>query len=300
MPQYVAAEEVYSAEYARWGVYGDNGVGKSYLVSTVPKDFRTLVVSVGRENIKPYLGHGDHITVTKIHQWEELFDLLTDLKTMINGRIRAGKKPLFGAIAFDTWTRLQGSATRMIAGWNPPGDLAGLARALKEAPKTPRGYDAWQRVGELSNQWMDYFLELQCHIFMLFQEEMRTPTTGTGESAIQTGPTRVGPMLTPAAQQGVLNSLELVGRLYVEVEGQEASPVEEGYGGIKLGIDPEAKEMRRLLIGKHPLYRTKGPTHVLSYTIVNPSWNKLAKSLGAHPLEIGEDGLESTQEEEEN
>jgi hypothetical protein len=76
------------------------------------------------------------------------------------------------------------------------------------------------------------------------------------------------------AWAGIKDIVEIVGRLYVE---------EAEYGDIgetkHRDIDPNMQETRRLLIGKHPRYFTKGPTHLLGYTIENPTWDKLAVSL---------------------
>ena len=102
-------------------------------------------------------------------------------------------------------------------------------------------------------------MDLPMHIMWLFQEEARTPTSGTGEKVIQTGPTQIGPLLTPTAIGGVRENLELLGRLYDPYIEPEDDPLGENpFGKINRQIDPDRKETRRLLIGQHPLYLTKG------------------------------------------
>lgn len=283
MPLEIAAPEaVVSASYARWAIYGLNGTGKTTFLSSIPRSVGpVLVASVGVENVKPLLGH-PHIQVVKIREWADLFELISNLrKGLEDPRVRSGEKPFWKVLAFDTWTRLQGVAAKSIAGWKPPTDIQDLQRVLMQAPKTPRGFEAWQQIGELSNQWIDYFEQLPIHLVFLFQEELRTPTAGAGEKAIQTGPTKIGPMLTPAAVSGVMNSTELVGRLYVEIDGEEVDLDEDGLTWRAAGrrINPAAKEVRRLLIGQHHLYRTKGPTARLGYVVTDPTWEKLAASL---------------------
>ena len=300
----ILPEEVPGADKARYGIFGNNGGGKSSLAASAAKaGLRVLVASAGVENIKPYKGYGTRIRVHKMRTWEDHYPLIKFLELDLNRPevVSGEKRPRFDVVVFDTWTRMQGLASRKISGWKPPTDLAGLQRALLIAPKTPRGYQDWQQIGELSNQWISYYQDLPIHLVFLFQEQVRTPTSGGEDNIIQTGPTKVGPMLTPLAIEGVRENLELLGRLYDPSAEVEDDALEENPFGVpKRAIDPEVKPERRLLIGQHSLYLTKGPTHVLGNVVMNPTWRKLAPAIGAAPLEIDdeESEIEATLEEE--
>lgn len=296
-------DDLETAEFARFGILGANGSGKSTVAASAARARRNVIVaSVGVENTKPYRGYNGRIRVSKLNTWDDLFPFMKMVLSLLKLR---GKKDVWvpNVLVFDTWTRMQGSAAKKISGWNPPTPpppgsspaaekeyLAALQSALKTAPKTPNGWAAWQQIGELSNQWIGYFMDLPIHILWLFQEEVRTPTSGTGEKVIQTGPTKIGPMLTPAAIGGVRDNLELLGRLYDPYTEPEDDPLNESpFGKINRQIDPDRKETRRLLIGPHPLYLTKGPTHALGYAPLNPTWRMLEKSLSASPFRVGDE-----------
>lgn len=287
----VRPDDLSTAQFLRAGVFGINGSGKSSLAASAARaGHRVLVASVGVENTKPYRGYGGRIYTRKVRTWDDLFPLIKMLDTGLNHPdVRSGDSQFFDFLVFDTWTRMQGSAAKKIAGWDPPADINALGKKLMQAPKTPRGFEAWQQIGELSNQWIGYFMDLPMHILWLFQEETRTPTTGQGERAIQTGPTKIGPMLTPSAIIGVRDSLEMLGRLYdPDIEPEDDPLGENSFGVIKREINPDRKEERRLLVGQHPLYLTKGPTHSLGYTVRNPTIKKLERALDAKPFRISE------------
>lgn len=296
----ILPDELETAEFARWGVFAQNGAGKSTLAASAARArHNVLVASVGIENTKPYRGFKGRIRVVKIKTWDDLFPLIQMVEKLLKLR---GKEGVWvpDVLVFDTWTRMQGSAARKIAGWNPPSDIKELQKALLQAPRTPQGWTAWQQIGELSNQWVGYFMDLPLHILWLFQEEARTPTSGTGEKVIQTGPTKIGPMLTPAAIGGVRENLEMLGRLYdPDIEPEDDELGENPFGKIKRQIDPDRKETRRLLIGQHPLFLTKGPSHATGYAPLNPTWKKLEKALVANPFRVTEDAADTATLDEE-
>lgn len=258
------AEDITSAGLARWGLYGENGVGKTTFLRSLcrcedgkpdPHCVPTLVVSADQENVKPLRG-AKHIRVAKLDQWQQLKDVLLFVKS---------DKCPYKALAFDTWTRLQALAINMVIGYEPKTDEEVL-KFIVSAPKIPRGFEAWQQVGALSAEWMRYFMRTPLHVIFLLQEQGKE----------EDGETKVGPALTRSALVAAKESLELVGRLYVEQEGGSDLNLEET---STKGIDIGTKEVRKLLLGKHPRYFAKGPTHLLGYVVDNPDWPTLAKSL---------------------
>lgn len=281
-PATTNAQDVYMErvrrECANWGIYGENGSGKTTLAATIPPTTKTLVLSLDVENTKPYYttpNKGEHFTIRKITKWDEIAQYYVALRRQHcdengNPKIGALDDPnLIHCVVFDSWTGMQQLAMRKVTGVLPPEDEAAFARKLLETPKTPRGYDAWQQIGELSNEWMRYFQELPIHKLFLFGEGTREPKA-PGEAYL------TGPLLTPLAVIGTKRQTELLGRLYVDTEAPTSLVA---MPGDERKINPNAKEVRRLLIGKHSAYATKGPSHLLGYTVESPTWEKLAVSL---------------------
>lgn len=258
------AEDVVSAALARWGFYGLNGAGKSTLLASVKVP--GIVVSADTENVKPYRGN-KHIQVVKVEEWEDLDDVLAVVRNMATVAQKNGVTPFVG---FDTWTRMQGLVLNFLAGY-PMVEPGKEADYMTRIPKLggQRGQDSrnlYQQAGALLSEWMSYFNRLPVHALFLFQEMTRRPEYDN--DIIETSPA-----LTPSALARAMDSLELVGRLYVETS-QGDGLVEDSRE-----IRTDATEVRRLLIGKHPRYRTKGPTHVLGYTLENPTWDSLRPAL---------------------
>lgn len=307
--QLLRPEDITTAALARWGIYGENGVGKSTLLSTVclcqeggnPDDCRmTLVVSADQENIKPYLGK-PHITVAKVFVWDDTVDVhmmlargvkhplvlgfIRDAITAGGPRkeafarrlaadgVKEGASPFFQLAGFDTWTRMQALAAHKLVGAEviAPEDTV---RWLTTPPTTPRGYELWDKIGKLAADGMRSFNRLPVHTVYLLQE-MSTKDKAEIE--------RIVPALTPSALREVIALLELVGRLYVPFEkGGDTTTVtaDDLAPTANRRIDPNFREERLLLLGKHELYFAKGPTHKLGYVVEQPSWATLAKSLG--------------------
>ena len=260
------AEKLVSADKARWLIYGDNGVGKSTLLATV--EGKGLVVSAQGENIKPYRGH-PNITVAQVSAWDDIVGLYTQLQ-------KRGSTPGFDWIGFDTLTRLLGFGLEKVTGVvrTPEQMLA----YFKNPPKSARGYDAWNDVGFLGREMVDLYQQLPLHVIWLCQEETVQPKFEN--DILRTIPLLAGNV----AWKGVKDILEICGRLYVE-----GSEYADGVGNAR-DIDPHFEEVRRLLIGKHPRYFTKGPTHVLGYTVEAPTWKNLAPSIGAEAFSANGEG----------
>lgn len=260
------ANEVYSSGLARWGIYGKNGVGKTTFLSTIPDDIPTLVASCDAENVKP-LADKSNILVSKVSEWQDLDDILELARAL---EVRAKRSGVTACVAFDTWTRFQGYCMNHLSGFKlvEPGQEA---KYILDAPRLPKGYETWQQIGSLMGTWLEYFSRLDVHLVFLLQELDRHPQHEADILVTE-------PVLTPSALARSFDSLEMVGRLYVDLQsGQDVlSAIDDG---AKRGINPNAKEVRRLLLGHHPRYRTKGDTKQLGYVVEEPTWEKLAVTL---------------------
>lgn len=312
--QLLAPEDVVSGDFGRWGIYGKNGRGKTWLARSIPPNLPTLVVSCDQENVKPLRGLR-HVRVVKLSEWDDIGEVLQQLQYGFDGRygglktkgglylpgtstpdpdVLSGKRPFFRVVIFDTWSRVQALAVNMVIGYKrlTPADAI---KFISKPPKTPKGWDAWQTVGALSGEWMRYFEELPIHCLFLFQESVRDVET------IEQGKIRqVGPLLTPMAAQHAYDTLELIGRLYVtlgdsgapEEDDEEAEDDEEEddddlageVSGTKTTVydpwmSPKAEEVRNLFIGQHPNYFAKGPTHKLGRIVKAPDFTTLLETL---------------------
>ncbi len=277
--QFLAPEQVLTGMYVHYGIYGRNGTGKTTLLSTVPKELPMLVVSADQENVKPLIGR-PNTRVAVISLWEQLaqiYDFLRKGLLLPNGQpdpdVLSGRKPFFRVLAFDTWSRMQGIAANKVIGYQrmSPEDAM---KFISVAPKTARGYDAWQQIGALAGEWMRYFEELPIHCIFLFQEGIREIDGPYGGKLVE-----VGPLLTPLAAQHAKDTLEIVGRLYVETADEGGDDLLGGVVSQSHRIDPSAVEVRKLLIGQEPPFFAKGPTHKLGRVIEDPTWEKLTASL---------------------
>lgn len=260
------AEDVYSSALARWGIFGRNGVGKTTFLGTIPEDIPTLVASCDAENVKPLAGK-PNVLVSKVSEWQDLDDILELARAL---EVRAKRSGVTACVAFDTWSRMQGMCMNHMAGFKlvEPGQEA---KYILEAPRLPRGYEPWQQIGALMGTWMEYFMRLDVHLIFLLQEMDRHPQHEADILVTE-------PVLTPSALARCFDSLEMVGRLYVDLQsGKDILDAVDD--GAKRGIDPNAKEVRRLLLGHHPRYRTKGDTKNLGYVVEEPTFDKLAVTL---------------------
>lgn len=279
-------EEIVSSGLARWGIYGENGVGKTTFLTTIPThELPLLVVSADDENVKPLRGM-QNVAIAKVTRWDDLAEvlkLLQDGLLLRDGRpdpdVLSGKKKFFRVVAFDTWSRLQGLAIHKVTGYEiaRPGQEINY---LTHVPKTPRDFREWGQVGALSSEWARYFMRLPIHTIFLFQENTREPK-------FEGDPIVTAPALTPEALRGIKEALELIGRLYVvrkePGDGLPVSPADR-----LRQIDPTTIERRMLLLGKHERYFAKGPTHALGYVVEDPTWARLAASLSAAPTRAEE------------
>lgn len=295
-------EEIISATLARWGFYGENGVGKTTILRSIPSNIPTLVASADDENVKPLRGR-PHIQVAKITRWIDLAEILEmfqnpggsalyketlkdmmrdpDQKAVLQAamadpEVKAMRRPIWKALAFDTWTRVQALAINKLVGYDliAPGQEV---QYIERAPKLPKGWDDWQQAGALAGEWMRYFERLPVHVIFLFQEQLYRPKR-------EDDPLQIGPAMTNEALKHVRDTLEIIGRLYVEVSTSEAEstndPLVGASGAESLRtIHENAKETRKLLIGKHGLYFTKGDSATLGYVVESPTWDKLAVTL---------------------
>lgn len=256
--------EVLALDHVRMGVYGRNGTGKSTLASTI--NVNTLVVSVDDENVRPYMGKGN-IRVAKIRRWTDVMDVYD---------IVAAPKSQVHALVWDTWSRIQDLALGHICGYEPS-DPAKLRAYIERIPKSPQDWRGWNQVGALCSEWQRNFNLLPVHALYLMQENDREQRY---DDSVQTGP-----RLTPYALMGIRDSVEILGRLYVDVstssdeEDPEAPPIIDLEGGKSSTIPENAHEVRKLFIGQHDRYLAKGPTHVLGRIVRDPTWLKLTDPL---------------------
>jgi hypothetical protein len=256
------AEQITKAKYLRTGWYALNGAGKTTLLSTVSGNW--WVVSVDRENCKPLIGH-PNIRVIPMREWEDLDDILFMARKASEGGKLTG-------IAFDTWTRVQAHGLNHILRRSvvDPFNDAQIAQYMEEGPPSipSGGYAQWNAWGALLAAWMDYFNELPLHTAFLFQEWTRHPK-------FENDILRTGPMLRPEASDRAFDSLELLGRLFVQLEtGGSLTP-----DPHNREIDLTAVEKRYMLLGQHPRYRAKGDTQNLGYVLEEPTWPKIEAGL---------------------
>jgi hypothetical protein len=227
-----------------------------------------LVVSVDDENVRPYMDK-PNIKVAKIRKWTDVMDVYD---------IVANPKSGIQVLAWDTWSRIQDLALGHVVGYEPS-DPAKLRAYIDRIPKAVQGWTGWGQIGSLCSEWQRNFNLLPVHIIYLMQEQDREQRYGE-EGDIQTGP-----RLTPYALMGIRDSVEILGRLYVEVStssddvADDAPPVIDLNEGSKARIPEAAHEIRKLFIGQHDRFIAKGPTDVLGRIVRDPTWHKLTDPL---------------------
>jgi len=255
--------------HLRAGIYGRNGVGKSTLGASIT-GINVLVVSVDDENIRPYINK-PNIRVAKIRRWRDVIDVYD---------VVANPKNKIQALVWDTWSRVQDLALGHVCAYEPA-DPAKLREYIERIPKSPQDWRGWNQVGALCSEWQRNFNVLPVHTLYLMQENDREQRY---DDTVQTGP-----RLTPYALLGIRDSVELLGRLYVDVDkapqGGEAGEVAPALPEIDLPdahnskIPEAAVEVRKLFIGQHDRYIAKGPVHILGRIVRNPTWQTLTEPL---------------------
>jgi hypothetical protein len=295
---FLKAEDLASLMTARWCIFARNGRGKTWFLRSIPPNLRFLYVTVGHERgiravahmLRTQANQKGNLIPYVINRFNDLQKLLETVDQMI-------EKGWIDGMAWDTLSRVQDLAIGKIMSYEPtqPGSEKDYVDRI---PKTPKGYDSWDQVGALTIEWVRYFNRRPIHQIYLLQEQDREVKYDENVQTI----TR----LTPGAYRGLYDDMELVGRLYVEVGGQEfegqmdesgiAVPkpvtaealISEGKEDkFKRDIDPNAREVRKLFIGAHDRYWTKGNTAVLGRVISDPTWDKLAVSLSPTPESNG-------------
>jgi len=258
--------DIQSATYFRGGIVGQNGIGKTTWASTIPavdargEKHRVLYMSVDIENLRPVLAH-KHYRPGKLSEWNGLLRVYELVAASVQT-----PSPVTDVV-FDTWSRMQDLAIGKVTGYSPT-DPEKLKQYIERIPKRPSGWDGWGQVGALMNEWMANFNRLPVNMYYLMQEGDREVKYSEDVDT--------GPRLTPEAARGVKDALEFIGRMYVEINGQEVDVSEsltESPDKHHRKIDPGAVETRKLLVGKHERYFAKGPTHLLGRVIDNPTWN---------------------------
>jgi AAA domain len=269
---YIPAERIQALTHVRMGIYGANGSGKTTLASTIPDSERVLFVSVDDENIRP-VAHLKHFRVVKLRRWN---DLLTIYQALADPRNR------ITTLVWDTWSRVQDLAVGKVCNYEPA-DPAKLAQYINSIPKNPHDWRGWGQVGALCSEWQRNFNLLPIHVIYLLQEQDRRREV---EDDVKTGP-----RLTPEALKGIRDSLEILGRLYVDLAApepnapQEDNPIAPALPDLLTPlvqsdrIDANVREVRRLFIGQHDRYIAKGPTHILGRVITDPTWAKIVPPL---------------------
>jgi len=274
---YIPSDQIQALTHVRMGIYGPNGSGKTTFASTIPESERVLFVSVDDENIRP-ISRLKHFRVVKLRRWNDIlviYQALSDPKNQVT------------TLVWDTWSRVQDLALGKICNYEPA-DPAKLSQYIDRIPRTPGGWPQWGQIGALCSEWQRNFNLLPIHIVYLLQEQDRRAEVA-GEP---TGDVKTGPRLTPSALLGIRDSLEILGRLYVDLVApdqstQEASvvPIPSVLAGPQTDrIDPNVQEVRRLFIGQQDRYIAKGPTAKLGRVIDNPTWDKIVPPLfgGTH------------------
>lgn len=293
MVKIVRPEDLILTDKISMGAYGKNGMGKTTFLSTVDEDIPTLVAYAGGEPGLKVIRGKPHIWVVQVDKWSDLGEvyelvstpgaptkLMEMLKASVaadprrrdvvqkrisNPAFRAGKEPFFGAVGIDTWTRMQALALSEITGQDTP-EEGTEAEFISEAPRLPKGYDAWQKIGSLTGQWIRYFARLPIHKIFLFQEQDRHPKfEGDGEVTTSMA-------LTPSALVVPMEILEIVGRIYVVLEDETGKIMEDNQPGT---VRLDRKEVRYLFIGKDTRYFAKGDTQKMGRAIRDPSWKKI-------------------------
>ena len=260
----VPAERVQALTHVRMGIYGPNGAGKTTFASTIPDTERVLYISVDDENIRPVV-HLKHFRVVKVRKWDHLLLVYQGL---------VAQKGIT-AVVWDTWSRIQDLAVGKVTGYEPS-DPAKLSQYINQIPRSPSGWAGWGQVGALCSEWQRNFNMLPMHMLYLLQEQDRRREV---EQDVYTAP-----RLTPEALKGIRDSLEILGRLYVDLappdtkDNQEV-PTFSVDGPAADRIDPNVREIRRLFIGQHERYIAKGPTDILGRVIDNPTWAKVVPPL---------------------
>ena len=252
---FVPADRMPSLTHIRWGIYGPNGAGKTTLASTIPESERVLYVSIDDENLRP-VSKLKHYRVVRIRDWRHIWTVYDWL--------RSHEKSVT-TLVWDTWSRVQDLAVGQVCNYHPA-DPAQLSRYVDNIPKNPHDWRGWGQVGALCSEWQRNFNVLPINILYLMQEQDRQAESEYGTT------TRTGPRLTPEALKGIRDSLEVLGRLYVDLSSEDPA-------SIPLDkvdrIDPNLKETRRLFIGQHERYIAKGPTHILGRVIDDPTWERV-------------------------
>ena len=260
--------DIVALTHLRAGIYGRNGTGKSTLASTID-GVNTLVVSVDDENIRPYLGK-PNIRIAKIRRWRDVIDVYD---------IVSNPQSKIGGLVWDTWSRVQDLALGHVCAYEPA-DPNKLREYIERIPKNPADWRGWNQIGALCSEWQRNFNMLPIHIIYLMQENDREQRY---DDTVQTGP-----RLTPYALTGIRDSVEILGRLYVDVESAPTGGETPEIPSIDLDalddkhnthIPTNAREVRKLFIGQHDRYLAKGPTHVLGRIVEDPTWQKLTEPL---------------------
>src|SRR6516162_3796861 len=260
----IPPDQVQALTHVRMGIYGPNGAGKTTFASTIPDSERVLYISVDDENIRP-VAHLKHFRIIKVRRWDQLLVVYQGL---------VHQKGIT-TVVWDTWSRIQDLAVGKVTGYEPS-DPNKLVQYINSIPKSPQGWAGWGQVGALCSEWQRNFNMLPMHMLYLLQEQDRRREV---EQDVYTAP-----RLTPEALKGIRDSLEILGRLYVDLAPQGDSkdgdvPSFSLDGPAADRIDPNVRETRRLFIGQHERYIAKGPTHILGRIIDDPTWPRVVQPL---------------------
>ena len=259
-------EDASTSKWRRIGIYGQNGVGKTTFLASIP--LPKLVISADQENTSPLVGSPGTV-VAKITNWDDIYTLFYELR---DGRLQ-GK---FEVVCFDTVSRCQALAALKVSGIKAPDDPNELAKWLVNPPSGPKGWADWERTGALAADLVRVFNTLPMHTVYLFQEATRG-------AKFEGDLVETGPALTPAALNVIKAILFTIGRLYVPAADEMLDSQGVLLPSDLRRIDPTQKEVRYLLLGKHPRYFAKGDTVKLGRIIEDPTWEKLNPTLDITP-----------------
>lgn len=260
--QVLRADQYATTKLARWAWYGPNSVGKTSLLATIPPELRLWVITAVGENMDP-LRNRPNTLITPLQSWDQLdevFAVAKDPKSAIN------------VIAFDTVSRLLDVALEKVSGIKR--DPLKAAQYLTVTPNSKRDWDVWRAVGWLGKELVLNFDQLPIHTVYLYQEETYHPKFD--DDILVTTPRLVGNI----AWATIKDIHKLVGRLYVAEDAGMTDGLIQLDSGKGREINPNIKQKRYMLIGQHERYFSKGDTRTLGYVIEDPTWEKLAASLG--------------------
>jgi hypothetical protein len=246
------------ADYLKFLIYGDIGVGKTLLIGTLAdaaarEYFEGDVLYIDAEGGKGTIRNKRGLRYLKITNWQSLQRIYEGLyKQFDMGRDR-WQGPWYGAVAVDSFTELEGrmrvQVTREAAAKNP-----------KEDPEVTSQRE-WGRVQERIQNMVRAYKDLPIHYFAVFLEKLDTDE--------KTGLVKIRPDVPGKLAGRVAAHFDVVGRMYIE----DVDYVVQEDGKDKKRTRPE----RRMLFRQTARYVAKDRFNVLGEVMREPTMAKIMK-----------------------